>query len=210
MTDSHENIFKGEHPIAAKLRHKTQREVEFSHMLTSPEQAQFLAFLIQMLQARSVIEIGVFTGYTTLVMAQALPENGELIACDISEQWTQVGKPFWQAAGVDHKIQLHIAKANETLQFLREERGANAFDFVYIDADKICYDQYYEQSLSLVRQGGVIALDDMLRVANVQVSSRQNPATKALDDLTCKLYNDTRVIVSLLSMGDGLLLAKKR
>lgn len=199
-----------ESPIQAELREITNHEVEFHRMMTSPEQAQFITLLVELMGARRAIEVGVFTGYGTLAIAQALPKEGELIACDIAVDWPNVGKPFWEKAGVDHKIQLKIAPALETLQALIDSNQSNSFDFIYVDADKINYQHYYELSLQLLRQGGMIAFDNMLRVGDAIVAEQTNPATKAIFALNNALQQDSRVNISLVPIAEGVMLVRKR
>lgn len=180
-------------------------------MQMAPEQAQFLAFLVKATGVRRALEVGVFTGYSALAVAQALPEEGELIACDVSEEWTSLGRRFWEEAGVAHKIDLRLAPAVETLaDLLRDEANRGAFDFAFIDADKNNYDTYYEQCLQLVRAGGLIVVDNVLWGGGVIDESRQDADTLAIRALNRKLHADSRVDLSLVPIGDGMTLARKR
>jgi len=176
----------------------------------SPEQGQFMYLLLKMLNAKSILEIGTFTGYSALYTAMALPDDGKLIACDVSEEWTNIAKEYWKKAGVDDKIDLRIGPAKETLQELIEGGEEGNYDFAFIDADKTGYDTYYEQCLQLVRPGGVIALDNVLSDGRVINRSSDNPTVIAIRALNKKIYNDERVEVSMLPISDGLTLALKR
>ena len=195
--------------IARLLREEMAREPD-SGMQIGPEQGQFLALLLKLLNARRTIEVGVFMGYSTLWTALALPEDGQVIACDVSEEWTSIGQRYWQKAGIAHKIDLRLAPASETLQALLNDGQAGQFDFAFIDADKTGYDTYYEQCLQLVRSGGLIAIDNVLWGGTVADKSKQGDDTKALRALNAKLHTDERIELSLLPIGDGLTLTVKR
>lgn len=198
-----------EHPILADLRRYTANHA-MSQMQIAPEQGQFMALLVKMANVRNALEIGVFTGYSALAVALALPEDGRLIACDISEEYTAIARQFWQRAGVIDKIDLRIAPAKETLQTLIASGAASSFDFAFIDADKSNYDTYYEQGLELVKSGGIIAIDNVLwygRVADATVSDNRTQKIRAFNQ---KLLEDERIELSLLPVGDGLTLAMKR
>ena len=169
-----------------------------------------MALLVQLLSARKTLEVGVFTGYSALCVALALPEEGKVVACDISEEYTAIARQFWQEAGVADKIDLRIAPALETLDHLLAEGQANSFDFAFIDADKSNYGNYYERSLQLVRPGGLIAIDNVLwsgRVADPQVDDNRTAAIRAFNQ---HLHQDQRVSLSLVPIADGLTLALKR
>lgn len=185
---------------------------EFAHMLTPPEQSQFLAFVITLMQAKRVIEVGVFTGYSTLVMAQALPDDGELIACDTNEDWVAVGKPFWIEAKVDSKISVCIDSALNTLQNLVDEGQAGTFDFIYVDADKIHYKDYLRLGLQLIQPKGLIVFDNVLKLhrEDGDVPDRKNPSTRALDDFNRALQENPFVNVSMLPIAYGVTLVKKK
>ena len=197
-----------EHPAQIALREAT-RNHPHAVMQISPEQGQFMALLIRMLGARRTIEIGVFTGYSALAVALALPDDGKLLACDISDEYTRVGVPHWKAAGVAHKIDLQLAPASVTLdaRIAAGERGQ--YDFAFIDADKSGYDGYYERCLKLLRTGGLIAIDNTLWSGKVAVPP-EDADTAALQALNIKLHGDERVDLSMLPIGDGLTLARKR
>lgn len=197
-----------ESKVAAALREKTMT-VPHGRMMTPPDIAALLGLLVRMIGAKRAIEVGTFTGYGSLAIASALPDDGQLICCDISEERPLIGMPFWKRAGVAERITLHIAPAADTLKALLKE-GAGRFDFIFIDADKGNYDLYYELGLKLVRAGGVIALDNMLwhgAVADTRVRDRE---TVGLRTLNAKIRDDKRVDASLLTVGDGLMVARKR
>jgi predicted O-methyltransferase YrrM len=198
-----------EHPVLAELRRHTASHA-MSQMQISPEQGQFMALLVQLTQVRKALEVGVFTGYSALAVALALPPGGCLVACDVSEEYTAIAQQFWQQAGVSDKIDLRLAPAQETLQALIEAGEAGTFDFAFIDADKSHYDTYYEQALVLVKSGGIIAIDNVLwygRVADPDVTDNRTQCIRALNQ---KLHGDDRIDLSLLPIGDGLTLVRKR
>jgi predicted O-methyltransferase YrrM len=194
--------------ILVQLRQETAKH-PMATMQISPEQGQLMALLVQLMGAKKTLEIGVFTGYSTLAVALALPADGKVIACDIDEEYTAIARSFWQKAGVADKIDLHIAPAIETLDKLIEQGQANTFDFAFIDADKSNYDNYYERAIQLVRPGGLIAIDNVLWGGKVADRNIQDNRTKAIRDLNQKLHRDERVIISLVPIGDGLTLALK-
>lgn len=181
-----------------------------SQMQIAPEQAQFFQFLIQLIGARRTLEIGVFTGYSALAVAEVLPPNGEIVACDISEEYTEVARRYWTEADVAEQIDLRIAPAEETLETLLKEGQAGSFDFSFIDADKEAYDTYYEKSLQLLRPGGVIALDNMFRDGRVTDPAPDDESVRAIQNLNEKLHQDERVDLSMLPLADGVTLAMKR
>ena len=180
-----------------------------SMMQISTEQGEFMDLLIKLTGATKCLEVGTFTGYSALVTAQALPENGTLICCDVSEEYTRIGKPFWEQAGVAHKIDLRIAPATETLDALLAGGQAGTFDFMFIDADKNNYDSYYERGLKLLRPGGVIGIDNTLWGGKVIDDDAQDADTVALRALNAKIHADARVQVAMLPIGDGLTLCRK-
>jgi len=191
--------------LQARLREETLATGR-SGMQIGPDQGQFMAFLVSLLGAKRVLEIGTFTGYSALAMALALPPDGRLDACDVSDEWTAIGRRYWDEAGVAGKIHLHLAPALETLAGL----APDSFDLAFIDADKTNYDGYYEACLKLVRPGGVLALDNMLWSGSVADMSDMHPDTLALRALNAKVQADQRVDMSLLPIGDGLMLARRR
>ena len=178
-------------------------------MQISPEQGQFMRFLLKLINAKKGIEIGVFTGYSALACALALPDDGKIIACDIRPEHTDVGKPYWQQAGVEHKIDLRIAPAIETLTKLINDGETNTFDYVFIDADKSSQKSYVELSLQLLKTGGLILLDNTLWSGNVVNERFQDKDTQAIRELNTMLSQDPRVDLSLLPIGDGLTLLRK-
>jgi len=197
--------------LLKQLRYETHsRFSDFFPMQISAEQGQFMRLLIELLDAKKTLDIGTFTGYSALSVALSLPKDGTVIACDLSEEWTDLARQFWKKAGVEDKIHLHLAPASDTLDKLLQAGQANTFDFAFIDADKENYSLYYEKSLSLLRKGGLIAIDNVLwggRVADPAVSDRDTVAIRKLD---MAIHNDDRVTISLLPIGDGLMLARKR
>jgi predicted O-methyltransferase YrrM len=193
--------------IEASLRKDTTR-LSQGGMISSSDVGSFLGIMAQTVNAKKAIEVGTFTGYTALKIAQALPTDGKIICCDISTEWTDMGKKYWQAAGVEKKIDLKIAPALDTLSALNNESGT--FDFAFIDADKLNYKHYYEACLKLLRPGGVIILDNMLWSGDVADSTVQDETTVALRDLNLKISQDTRVTSCLLTVGDGLMMVRKK
>ena len=199
-----------EHPAQAALREATRSHAH-AGMQIAPEQGQFMAMLVRLLGAQRTIEIGVFTGYSALSVALALPDDGTVLACDINDAYTRIGKPFWQQANVAHKIKLHLAPALQTLDARLAAGEAGHYDFAFIDADKSSYDAYFERCLKLVRPGGLIAIDNTLWSGKVaQVAGNDDADTLALQTLNTKLHVDERVDLSLLPFSDGLTLARKR
>ena len=197
-----------EHPAQTALREAT-RTHPHAGMQIGPEQGQFMALLVRLIGARRAVEIGVFTGYSALAVALALPQDGRLLACDINAEYTAVGKPFWETAGVAHKIELVLAPAMATLDARLAAGDAGHFDFAFIDADKTGYDGYYERCLQLLRRGGLIAIDNVLWSGSVARPAKDDD-TAALQALNRKLHSDERIDLSLLPIGDGLTLARKR
>jgi len=197
-----------ERPPQAALREAT-RTHPHAGMQIGPEQAQFLALLVKIVGARRAIEVGVFTGYSALAVALALPADGYLLACDISDEYTRVGRPFWADAGVAAKIDLRLGPAQATLEAEIVAGGAGSFDFAFIDADKSGYDAYYERCLVLLRRGGLIAIDNVLWGGSVARPS-EDLDTVALQALNRKIHGDERVDIAMLPLGDGVTLARKR
>lgn len=197
-----------ESPVGQRLRLETLR-LPRSGMISSRDVGALLDILVRMVGGRKAIEVGTFTGYTALRIASALPADGRLVCCDISDEWTRIGRPFWKEAGVDARIDLRLAPALETLNALIADGGAGGYDFVFIDADKTSYDSYYEACLRLIRPGGLIVLDNMLWSGRVADPSQNDESTVALRALNEKIARDSRVRSCLMSVGDGLMLAFK-
>ena len=197
-----------EHPAQARLRIATARHPH-AGMQISPEQAQFMQLLVKLIGARRAIEIGVFTGYSALSVALALPPDGLLLACDVSDEYTRVGRPYWQEAGVAQRIELELGPALETLDRRVAAGETGTFDFAFIDADKTSYDAYFERCLLLLRDGGLVAIDNVLWGGSVARSAK-DADTRALQALNDKLRKDPRVDIAMLPIGDGLTLARKR
>jgi caffeoyl-CoA O-methyltransferase len=198
-----------EPPLLAELRAETAR-MPLSMMQIGPEQGQFMGLLVELIGARRTLEIGTFTGYSTLCVALALPPDGRVTACDISEEYTAVARRYWARAGVTDKIDLRLAPAVQTLDTLLAEGHAGAYDLAFIDADKSGYDAYYERSLKLLRSGGLILVDNVLWSGDVARPDKDDPDTRAIRALNRKIRDDERVSMSLIPVGDGLLLARKR
>ena len=197
-----------EHPAAAKLRLETERLPNAS-MQIAPEQGQFLGMLVKLIGARRTIEIGTFCGYSALWVALALPPGGRVIACDINAEWTAIGQRYWRQAGVADKIELRLAPATETLRALEMDGGAGRYDFVFIDADKSGYDDYYEAALRLLRAGGVIVFDNVLWSGRVADPKVRDADTKALRTLNGKIAGDARVDKVMVPLGDGMTVVRK-
>lgn len=203
--------------ILAELRTETATDPS-AIMQIPPNQGQLMAFLLKAIGAKRAIEVGVYTGYSTLCLAQAMPENGYIVACDINEQWAKMAQSYWNKAEVSHKIDLKIAPAVETLQSLLNDGQSESYDFIFIDADKENYDNYYELSLRLLRPGGIIAIDNVLlfgAVVDSNVLSRKLKAMlpetsiQAVRDLNIKIHSDKRVDITMLPIADGITLARK-
>lgn len=197
-----------EHPVLRELREATAG-MRHSGMQISAEQGQFMALLARMLDARFTIEIGVFTGYSALAVALALPPDGQVVACDVSEEWTSMARRYWEKAGVAGRIRLKLAPARVTLDEMLEGGEAGRFDFAFIDADKSRYLDYYERCLKLLRKGGLIVADNTLWSGKVADAAVQDEDTKALRAFNDALHRDGRVAVSMLPIGDGVTLALK-
>ena len=195
-----------EHPALEELREETAQLPE-SVMQICPEQGALMANLVRLMSAKRTIEIGTFTGYSTLAVALALPENGKIVACDISEEWTSIGRKKWEQAGVTDKIDLRIGPALVTLEELVDDGQEGSFDFAFIDADKENYLDYYKLCLKLVRKGGVVAIDNVLWSGSVINPDINDVDTVAIRELNDFLVQDERVSLSMVPVGDGLTLA---
>ena len=195
--------------ILRRLREETAK-MTMANMQISPEQGQFMGLLVEILGARRYLEVGTFTGYSALSVALAQPDDGEVVCCDVSEEYTAVARRYWEEAGVSHRVRLHLAPATETLAGLLEDGAGESFDFIFIDADKENYDAYYEYALKLLRPGGLAAIDNVLWNGSVIDPEKDDADTQAIRALNSKLHDDGRVTLSLLPLGDGLTLARKR
>nr|WP_290225936.1 class I SAM-dependent methyltransferase [Trichocoleus desertorum] len=195
--------------LLTQLRQETAQH-PMAQMQIAPEQGQFMALLVQLMGAKKTLEVGVFTGYSALVVALALPANGKIIACDVSEDYTAIARRYWQTAGVTDKIDLRIGPAVDTLDQLLAAGEAETFDFAFIDADKSNYWNYYERSLQLVRPGGLIAIDNVLWSGRVADPKVQDNRTESIRAFNAKLHQDDRITLSLVPIADGLTLALKR
>ena len=197
-----------ESPILARLREATAPRPE-AEMQISPEQGQFMALLAKLIGARRCIEVGTYTGYSALAVAMALPADGMLIACDVSDEFTRIGRPFWKEAGVESKIDLRLQPALKTLDELLDGQQ-NTFDFAFVDADKPSYIQYYEKLLQLVRPGGLICADNTLGLSGAPIIRQNNASAKAMREFNEHVHHDERVDLSMLPIGEGLTLLRKR
>lgn len=204
----HETTLR-EPELLTRLRQETAALPD-GGMQISPEQGQFMALLIELMGARRSLEVGVFTGYSSTAVALALPADGKLVACDVSDEWTQIARRYWREAGVESKIELHVRPAQQTLDALIASGDAGSFDFAFIDADKTGYDAYYERCLTLLRPGGLVAVDNVLWNGDVANPDNQRESTRAIRALNAKIAADPRVTSSLVPIGDGLYLARKR
>jgi predicted O-methyltransferase YrrM len=198
-----------ESTVATRLREETAKLPQ-AGMQIGPDQAAFLALLVRSIGAKRCIEIGTFTGMSALAVASALPDDGKLICCDISEEWTAIGQRYWAQAGVAARIDLRLAPALDTLRDLHKDGGAERYDFAFIDADKANYGAYYEACLELLRPDGLVVLDNMLWSGKVADASVHDADTDAIRDLNAKIHADARVDAVLLTVGDGVMLARKR
>ena len=212
MTEHLESYVLGhsrESAVAARLRAETARLPQ-AGMQIDADQATFMALLVRAIGARRCIEIGTFTGYSALAVAAALPEDGQLICCDISAEWTAMARRYWLEAGVAERIDLRLAPALDTLRELLADGGAGQYDFAFIDADKANYGAYYEACLQLLRPGGLIALDNALWSGRVADAHQHDADTDAIRAINAKIDIDGRVDSSLLTIGDGVMLVCKR
>ena len=192
-----------------RLRQET-RAMPMGGMQISPDQGQFMGLLVELIGAKRIVEVGTFTGYSSIAMALALPADGRLIACDVSDEFTSIARRYWQEAGVADKIELRLGPAVATLDEMLAAGEAGCFDMAFIDADKENYDAYYERCLQLLRPGGLILIDNVLWGGRPADDNEQTESTVAIRALNAKIHADERVTASLLSIGDGLTLARKR
>jgi predicted O-methyltransferase YrrM len=194
--------------IQRELREHTAKH-KMAMMQIAPDQGQFMALLIRLMQAKDIIEIGVFTGYSTLCMAMVLPADGHIVACDINKEYTDVARQYWHKAGVAKKIELILAPAIQTLDGLLQQGRQEHYDFVFIDADKPEYPDYYERTLQLLRPGGLIVIDNVLWYGKPANPDEVDKDTQAMRKFNQQLFNDNRVAISMLAIADGLTLALK-
>jgi len=197
-----------ESPLLQRLRAETAK-LPLGGMQIGADQGVFLAFLARLIGARNAIEIGTFTGYSAIAVAGALAPGGRLVCCDVNEEWTAIARRYWAEAGLSDRIELHLRPAKETLAELQRKHGAGSFDFAFIDADKTGYDAYYEACLGLLRPGGLIAIDNVLWSGTVADPAKVDADTEALRALNVKIRDDRRVDACLVSLGDGVMLARK-
>lgn len=198
-----------ESEIAERLRDETKKML-VSALQSPPEESQFIALLLRLFNAKRIIEVGTFTGYTTLIMAQTIPSDGKIYACDISEKWTSIGRKYWEEAGVEEKIELNISPAIETLERLLSEGLANTFDFIFIDADKDHYVEYYEKARKLIRIGGLIAIDNVFWNGAVINDLNNGSDVLAIRKLNKIVLEEKDFDISTVPIGDGLTLALRK
>ena len=195
--------------VLKELREETKK-LTGAIMQISPEQGQFMALLVELLHAKKTLDVGTFTGYSALVVALALPQDGKVISCDVNPETTKVARTFWERAGVIDKIDLRLAPALQTLEDLLAHNEAGTFDFIFIDADKNNYIHYYEKALMLLRTGGLVAIDNVLWDGKVAEVPHEDATTKTIHALNELIHQDNRVSISMLPVGDGLTLARKK
>lgn len=195
--------------LLRRLREETARATESPNMQIAPEQGQFMGLLAQMVGVRRAIEIGTFTGYSSLAVMMALPQDARMICCDVSKEFTDIARRYWREAGLAERIELRLGPAIGTMDELIAKGGAGSFDFAFIDADKGNYDGYYERALTLLRPGGLIAIDNVLWSGSVADPSNREASTEAIRRLNRKVLADRRVAISMVPIGDGLTLARK-
>jgi caffeoyl-CoA O-methyltransferase len=203
------DVITKETPLQKRLRAETA-QLPMGGMQIGPDQGAFLALLVRLIGAKRTLEIGTFTGYSALAVASALPADGKLIACDVSKEWTDIARRYWREAGIADRIDLRLGPAAETLSTLLGSGGAGSFDLAFIDADKSNYDTYYEFGLKLLRPNGLIAIDNVLWSGAVIDDKKQDADTAALRALNLKVRDDARVDSALLTIGDGVMLVRKR
>lgn len=195
--------------VLGELRRETAK-LPNARMQISPEHGQFMGLLIRAMGAKRALEVGTFTGYSSISVALALPADGRLICCDVSKEWTDIARRFWKKAGVEQKIELRLAPARDSLDGLLKEGGAGTFDFAFIDADKNGYDAYYERTLQLLRPGGLVAIDNIFQRGKVADPAVKGESVDAVRALNAKIHRDERVVISMLPIGDGVTLALKK
>ena len=209
LADYLRSVAVREPPVLARLREETL-SITLSQMQICPEQGALMGLLMGLIGARRTLEVGVYTGYSSLAVALALPDDGRVTACDVNKAWTDVARRYWDEAGVAGKIDLRLAPAITTLDALLAEGRAETYDFAFLDADKVNYDGYYERALKLVRPGGLIGIDNVLWHGKVIDQANRDADTEAIRALNSKIHGDARVTVSMVPIGDGLTLAQRR
>ena len=202
------NVAVNEPELLTQLREETA-QLDYSVMQISPEQGQFMSLLIRLMGAKRAIEIGTFTGYSSICIASAMPQDGQLICCDTSPQWTAMAEKYWALAGLEDKITLYTQPAEKTLEMLLDEGAEKSFDFIFVDADKQNYIKYYEMALRLLKKGGMMAVDNTLWSGAVADPDNNEPGTRAIRRFNNMVKNDERVTKSLVTIGDGLTLILK-
>ena len=205
MVDASVNM----HPVLKKIQQKT-KALPLANMQIAPEQGQFIQFLLKSIHAKKVLELGTFTGYSALAMALALPDDGQVITCDINDEWTSMAKPLWDECEAGKKINLKLGPALESLYSLINDGHDGSFDFIFIDADKTSYVDYYELSLKLIKQDGIIAIDNIFWDGQVVDASDDSAQTREIRRLVTHIKHDKRVMTSLLPIADGLFLIRKQ
>ena len=208
-----ENSIK-EPEVLQQLRESTKKNTEVGHMMTSPEQVQFMTFIAKAINAKSFLEVGTFTGYTSLAMAMSLPEDGKVTTCEKDEDWIGIGKKFWQKMCVESKIEVLIGDAKESLAKLIENNAQTndlgGYDIAYIDADKRGYSKYFSLCYQLVKKGGIIMIDNVFQGGKVTDYESNNNIVEAIKKFNQEIYNNPNVMISMVPLGDGLTLAYKK
>jgi predicted O-methyltransferase YrrM len=209
LNDYLRDISVRETEVMTDLRERTA-EMEAANMQISSEQGALMTLLVELMGVGRAVEIGTFTGYSALCIARAMPDDGELICCDVDEEWTSIAQDYWKEAGLDDRIRLELRPALETLEALIDDGEAEGFDFAFVDADKENYVDYYDRCMTLVRPGGLLAFDNVLWGGSVVDPEDDDASTRAIRRLNETIADDPRVTPSMVPIGDGLLLARKR
>lgn len=196
--------------VFVRLREETAELTDRPGMQISPELGAFMQLIIKLMEARKGIEVGTFTGYSTLCMALAMPDYGRVVSCEVNGEWASIARRYWRAAGVEDRIELKIAPAAETMESLVTSGQAGSFDVIFVDADKRGYDTYYELSLKLLRPGGLVMIDNVLWGGSAADPERTDETTMAIKALNEKIRHDNRVTIAMVPIGDGVTLARKR